>query len=143
MYDRAVTVVLGEMDVARVNLYLPFWPRPAPSALGLVPTPPANAGHPIPGGDSRSASHRVGDVHQARMTKGVGGWGMTFRETKRDPLQGGPLTNWPPMASRFPSGCLVPTWLFGATLTAQCDLCHLAPLWLLGALLATGRPPSY
>ena len=35
---------------------MPFWPGSTPSALGLVPIPPANGGHPILGGDARSAT---------------------------------------------------------------------------------------
>ena len=41
---------------------IPFWPRspsPSPSALGLIPTPPANGGHPVPGGDAGSANYPV------------------------------------------------------------------------------------
>ena len=64
-----VTVVLGEMDVARVNLYC------FGQGLGLVPAPLTNGGHPIPEGDLRSASCPVDDFHQARMSEGVGGWG--------------------------------------------------------------------
>ena len=32
---------------------MPFWPGSTPSALGLVLTPAANGGHPIPGGGIR------------------------------------------------------------------------------------------
>ena len=45
--------------------------------------PAGQRGHPIPGGGSRSASYPVDDVHQARMTDGVEGWGMTFGEDKK------------------------------------------------------------
>ena len=41
-------MVLVEMDVARVSPYVSA--RGNPSALDLVPTPPANGGYPIPGG---------------------------------------------------------------------------------------------
>ena len=41
------------------------WPELTPSANGLVCTPPTNDGHPTPGGDLRSASYPVDDVHQA------------------------------------------------------------------------------
>ena len=47
---------------------IPFWPGSTPSALGLVPTPPANGGHPIPGAAVRSATYTVDDAHQARIT---------------------------------------------------------------------------
>ena len=44
------TVVLGEMGVTWVShTDLARTPLPPPSALGLVPTPPANGVHPIPG----------------------------------------------------------------------------------------------
>ena len=69
-----MTLVLGEMDVARVNPYR-FDQGQPPSALGLVPTPPANDGHPFPGegeGDSSSATYPVDDVHQARLRRALG-----------------------------------------------------------------------
>ena len=69
-----VTVVLGEMDVARVNP-IPFWSGSTPSALSLVPIPPANDGHASPGGgegDARSSIYPADDVHQDRITKGTG-----------------------------------------------------------------------
>ena len=62
-------MIFGEMDVARVNPYrsgqseLVHWS--GTSAHGLVCIPPASDGHPIPGGDSRSSSCPVDDVHQA------------------------------------------------------------------------------
>ena len=76
-------MVLEEMDVARLNPSI--LARSTPSALGLVLTLPANSGHPIAGGrgDSRSAFYPVEDVHHARMTDGVDGWGMTFGEDKK------------------------------------------------------------
>ena len=37
----------------------------------------------MPGGDARSAIYTVDDVHQARIIKGVRGWGMTFVEKKK------------------------------------------------------------
>ena len=40
-------------------------------------------GSQLTGDDSGSASHRVYNVHQARTTKGVWGWGMTFGENKK------------------------------------------------------------
>ena len=65
-----------------------------------------------------SASYQVDDVQQARITKGVGGWGMMFSEDKRRDWsfdvgsangrrrQGGtrsPVQNsgWTPQKSRF------------------------------------------
>ena len=50
-----VTVVLGEMYVARVNPYRSGQGEP-PLHLRLFRTPPTSGGHPIPGGggDSRS-----------------------------------------------------------------------------------------
>ena len=54
---------------------IPCMPGSAPSALGLVPTPPTNDGHPILGGDSRPASDPLDDVYQPRITPGIGGWG--------------------------------------------------------------------
>ena len=56
-------MVLGEMDVALVNPRR-FGQGP-PIVLGLVPTSPVNGGHPMPGGDSRSASYPADDFHQA------------------------------------------------------------------------------
>ena len=38
----------------------------------------------MPGADTRSATYPVDDIHQARITKGVGGWGMTFGEEKNE-----------------------------------------------------------
>ena len=44
-------MVLVEMNVARVNPYRSGQGEPrSPSALGQVPTPSANGGHPIPWG---------------------------------------------------------------------------------------------
>ena len=45
-----------------------FWPGSTPSSLGLVLTPPANGGQPVPGDDTRSATYSMEDVHQARNT---------------------------------------------------------------------------
>ena len=52
-------MVLGEMDVARVNPYRFGSGERTSIALGLLRTPPASGGHPIPegGGDSRSPSY--------------------------------------------------------------------------------------
>ena len=63
----------------------PFWPGSTPSALGLVPTPPANGGHSVPGGGG-------GDTRPANisLTRPPGpdngehrGMGMTFEEDKK------------------------------------------------------------
>ena len=59
------------------------WPGSTPSAFGLVLTPPANGGHSIPGGDARSATYPVDGVHEARITKGIGGWGIAIGEDKK------------------------------------------------------------
>ena len=76
------TLVPGEMDVARVHPYR--YDQGTLKSRGLVRTPTASGGHPIPGGDTRSASYLVNDVHQARITcKGIWGWGMTFGEDKK------------------------------------------------------------
>ena len=64
-------VALGEMDVAGLNPYRFVQGQPlTPSALGLLPTRPANGVHRTPGGgiQSRSATYLVGDDHQARIT---------------------------------------------------------------------------
>ena len=57
----------------------------APSALahGLVRTTTAKGGHPVSGGDTRPTTYLVDDVHQARMTEGVEGWGMTLGEDEK------------------------------------------------------------
>ena len=72
-------MALEEMDVARVNPYCfdPFLPGSATSALGLVPAPPANGGSPNSGGggDSRSASYPVGDVHRPGLHRTFGNGG--------------------------------------------------------------------
>ena len=55
-----------------------------PNALAhdLVRTSPANGDHPIPGGESR-ASFQVADVHQARISEGVGEWGWQMERTNK------------------------------------------------------------
>ena len=64
------------MDAARVCPYRSD--QVTPRARGLVRTPMSSVGHPIPGGggDTRSATYPVDDVHQPRITWGVvdGGW---------------------------------------------------------------------
>ena len=78
------TVTLGEVNLNRAN--------PCRSGQGesrvhnahdLIRTPPASGGHPLPGGDSRSASFPVDDVHQARVTEGVWEWRMACGEDKK------------------------------------------------------------
>ena len=77
-----MTVVLGEMDVARVNPYR-FGRDQRPAQLAWSqPRAPVNGGHQSVG-ESRSVSHPVDDVYQSRMTNGVGGWEMTFGEDKK------------------------------------------------------------
>ena len=75
MYNRGMTVVLGEMDVARMNPYRSGQGEP-PVHMAWFASPPASGSHPIPGagGDSRSAFFPVDDIHQARITEGLGGW---------------------------------------------------------------------
>ena len=73
-YDRDVTVLLEEVDVARknqTNLARAILQRPGQ----LVRIPPASGvaggtGSPQPpgGGDTRCASYPVDDVHEARIT---------------------------------------------------------------------------
>ena len=59
-------MVLEEMDVARVN---PYWSGQSepPLQLACITTQQASCSHPIRGGDTRSTSYPVDDVHQARM----------------------------------------------------------------------------
>ena len=71
---RGVTVVLGEMDVARA--------RPKKAQPGWT-HPPAGGGRQLSGGQLEVASVPVNDVHQARITLGVGGWWMTLGQDKR------------------------------------------------------------
>ena len=72
-------MVLGEMEANRVSPY----------QSGRVETPAYLAWFaphrwsPDSGVDSRSASYPGDDVHQARMTEGVGGWRMTCGEDRR------------------------------------------------------------
>ena len=76
--------ILGEMDVARVEPNQPGQGDPH-CTRQLVRTTPASGGHQLPGCGSRSASKpvAVGDVHQARIRSGVGGWRVTHDEHKR------------------------------------------------------------
>ena len=77
-----MTLVLGEIGVARVHPYRSDQGSPRPR--GLVRTLMASGGHPIPGGDTRSATYPVDDVHQARITYGIWGWGMRYGEDKKE-----------------------------------------------------------
>ena len=62
-----MALVPGETDVTQVNSYRSD--RDTPSAHGLVRSPMASSGgHPIPGGDTGSATYPVDSVHQARIT---------------------------------------------------------------------------
>ena len=71
LWDVGQAVILGR-NGRHPGEPIQFWPGSAPRTLGLVPTPSANGGHPILGSDSGSASYPVDDVHQARITQGVG-----------------------------------------------------------------------
>ena len=48
----------------------------------FAPRRPAVVTQFRPGGDSRSASFPVDDIHQAWIAEDLGGWGMTFGEDK-------------------------------------------------------------
>ena len=77
-------MVLGEMDVTRVNPYrFGQGHPPVLSAWFQCCRPTAVTQIRGGGGDSMSASYPVYDVHQAWMTKGDGEWGMTFGEDKK------------------------------------------------------------
>ena len=67
-------MVLGEMDVTMGEL-IPVWPGLTPRAHSFVCIPSPSSDHPIPRGGSRFASYLVDDVHQGRITYGVGGIG--------------------------------------------------------------------
>ena len=57
---------LGEMDVARAYPYRSD--QGTPSVHGLVRTPTASGGRPIPGSDTRPATYPADDVHPAQLT---------------------------------------------------------------------------
>ena len=81
-------MVLEEMEATRVNPYRSGQGEP-PVHLTWFPPPPASGGHPMPGGDLKSASCSVDDVHQARVTQGRvfgdgRGGGDVWRGQKRD-----------------------------------------------------------
>ena len=61
-----MTLVMGETDVDRVRPYRSD--QGTPRYRGLVRTPTASGGRPIPGGGTRSATYTVDDVHQAQVT---------------------------------------------------------------------------
>ena len=67
-----MALVLETMNVARMNPY--GYDQGTLSAHRLVRTPTASSGHPTPGGDTRSSTYLVDDVHQARISQGVGDW---------------------------------------------------------------------
>ena len=75
MQDRAVMVVLGQMDVTRVNPYRFGHCEPPAQMAWFAP----NRIVALPGGGSRSASLPEDDVHQTRITEGVWGWERTNR----------------------------------------------------------------
>ena len=74
-------MVRGEMDVSRVKPYQ-AWVAPHCELPGLVRTPVASGGHPLPGDGSGSAFLPVDDVHQAWITEGVRAWRMILIENK-------------------------------------------------------------
>ena len=65
-----MTLVLGEMDMARVHPYRSD--QVSRSAHGLVRTTAASGGHPVPGAGTRSVTYPLDDVHRAWITYGVG-----------------------------------------------------------------------
>ena len=77
---REVTVVMGEMDVDRVIQYRFCQGQPT-----VHSTPPANGGHPMPGGDTRSATYPVDCVQPGPDYVGNRGMGDdVWRSKKRD-----------------------------------------------------------
>ena len=76
-----MTVVLGEMYVARVNPYR--LDQVASSAPSLACISSAGGDHPVLGFDMKSATYPVDDVHQARMTKGFWGGGQSLETAER------------------------------------------------------------
>ena len=82
-----MTVILGEMDVARVNPYRSGQGEPPIHIAWFAPHRPPAVTHSGVVGDLKSASFPVDDAHQARIADGVEGWGMTAEEDKlRDRL---------------------------------------------------------
>ena len=73
---------MREMDVARVH-HTDLASVPPDLVVWFVPRRPAAATQSRGGGDTRSATYPVDDIHQARNAYGVGGWGITFGEDKR------------------------------------------------------------
>ena len=68
-----MTLVLGEINVARMNPYrLTRIPPVLLGSLGLVRASTVSGGHPMTGGDTRPATYLMDDVHQARITSGIG-----------------------------------------------------------------------
>ena len=76
-----MTVVLGEMEVARVNAYRSGQGAP-PGAYGLVHTQTSSGGYPIRGGGAHQASHLPGG-RRPPSPDYVGRWG-----TRDDPWRG-------------------------------------------------------
>ena len=74
-----MVLVLGEMDVVWVNPYRSGQGESPVHMARFARRRPSN-----PGGDSRSESHPVSDVRQARITWGVGGWGITFGKDEKE-----------------------------------------------------------
>ena len=76
-----MTVVLGEMDVARVNL--PDYKGFSASPLSDGTHPSGQRRPPILGGGSGSAVYPVNHVHQARNDEGIEEWRTEPGEDKR------------------------------------------------------------
>ena len=79
-------VCVGEMDVVRVKAYRSGQGEPPVTMIWFVPHWPAAVTQFQRGGDSKSASYPLNEVHLAWVTYGVGGWIVTFGEDKK--------TNW-------------------------------------------------
>ena len=70
-----MTLVLGEMDIARVNLYHSCQDEPSGRLLAWFALYRSVAATNFRGG-SMSVSFSVNDIRQARITRGVGGCGI-------------------------------------------------------------------
>ena len=76
-----MTLVLGEMDVVRVNLYQSD--QGTPSAHGLVRAPTASGGHPIPGADTRLSLVRWTTSTMPGLPRAFVDRGWRLERTKR------------------------------------------------------------
>ena len=78
-----MTLILGEMDVARVNPCRFGQGQPPMYSVWLGSNPASQRRSANPGDRiARSVTCPVNDVHQVRIMNGVGGWGMTCRGDK-------------------------------------------------------------